>query len=267
MNIGKNRKELFNIILGILEECSAIKYAKTGYFTKENFLQALIQSDTSTFKAMGYSKSDSLAAALLKNISKEILDYRRDFLGNNVSWDKYLLYLVDYRYCKKCNLCYKLKDFSYNNKDKYKKAPYCKTCSNNISKENRKGNKEEISKYKKEYQILNKNKLADKKLTKRKESVLYLIDLMAEDNKLPECSICGYKNNWAVLELHHIDSSLERPNWSYTKEGNKRNPSNYLLGCSITEMRRRYLYEKDNLELLCANCHREQHNIQWENII
>ena len=82
---------------------------------------------------------------------------------------------------------------------------------------------------------------------------------MKRKDKLPECQICGYKENWAALDFHHINNKVKRPEWAEGKH-----PGKYILGVSKELAEKRYLYEIDNLELICSNCHREIHNPIWD---
>lgn len=60
------------------------------------------------------------------------------------------------------------------------------------------------------------------------------------------CSKCGYKRNAAALEFHHIDPSKKEIQISARELGNY--------------SEERILKELEKCVLLCANCHREEHN-------
>ena len=67
-----------------------------------------------------------------------------------------------------------------------------------------------------------------------------------------KCSICGYNKNKAALEFHHPDNNKECNVNSLAKRAIKN--------------RERVLKEIEKCELLCANCHREIHYPQLNNI-
>lgn len=61
-----------------------------------------------------------------------------------------------------------------------------------------------------------------------------------------KCEICGYNKCEGALEFHHIDPTTKDKTisqWNF----------NYDLDINI------FLKEVDKCQLLCANCHREQH--------
>ena len=66
------------------------------------------------------------------------------------------------------------------------------------------------------------------------------------ENKGNKCERCGYNKNIAALDFHHIDP-LDKE-FSLDKR---------TLGNTSME---RILQEADKCILLCANCHREEHN-------
>ena len=59
------------------------------------------------------------------------------------------------------------------------------------------------------------------------------------------CSKCGYSKCIAALELHHIDDSTKQYEWSKMRQLSESKLKNELSKCI----------------LLCANCHRELHQI------
>lgn len=63
------------------------------------------------------------------------------------------------------------------------------------------------------------------------------------------CNRCRYDNNYAALEFHHID------------ESKKLFPldSRRLANTTWSKL----IKESEKCELLCANCHREHHNKEW----
>ena len=65
-----------------------------------------------------------------------------------------------------------------------------------------------------------------------------------------ECSRCGYKNNLAALHFHHLDPNIKEIKLDLRRLGN--NKMEILLK------------EVDKCVLLCANCHAEEHNPDYE---
>lgn len=61
-----------------------------------------------------------------------------------------------------------------------------------------------------------------------------------------ECEKCGYKKNIAALEFHHRDETTKKFRLDI------RNMSNRSF--------EKLLEEINKCDLLCANCHREEHN-------
>lgn len=65
--------------------------------------------------------------------------------------------------------------------------------------------------------------------------------LRAVEYKGGECQHCGYKKSVAALEFHHKDPTEKDPQWR--------------MGWSWERLQK----EIDKCILLCANCHREEH--------
>ena len=76
-----------------------------------------------------------------------------------------------------------------------------------------------------------------RKLTKKRKRLLV-------DYKGGKCERCGYNKNLAALEFHHIDPK--------TKEFN--------MGRNLSRDMDKLKLEVDKCMLLCANCHKEEHN-------
>ena len=57
------------------------------------------------------------------------------------------------------------------------------------------------------------------------------------------CQHCGYDKCYAALEFHHIDPTIKDVNYST------------MRGWTFSRIKK----ELDNCILLCANCHREEH--------
>lgn len=66
-----------------------------------------------------------------------------------------------------------------------------------------------------------------------------------------KCSRCGYDKNPAALEFHHPDKNKDSEIAKLA--------SRYLS----PKQREKLLKEIDKCELLCANCHREEHYKQY----
>lgn len=62
-----------------------------------------------------------------------------------------------------------------------------------------------------------------------------------------KCSRCGYTGVPAVFDFHHRDPSQKDFNW-----GNKRTSNWDNLKVEL-----------DKCDLLCSNCHREEHDTEW----
>jgi hypothetical protein len=64
------------------------------------------------------------------------------------------------------------------------------------------------------------------------------------------CEVCGYNRNLAVLEFHHIDPLLKSFKLDVRNLTNRKWES--------------VIEESNKCRLLCANCHREEHNPDFE---
>ena len=131
-----------------------------------------------------------------------------------------------------------MKQWRKNNKDKKRK----------YDKKWRKNNREKSNAIKKRW--LDKNpeykKLWQKRATENHKKLwLPVIEKIFGEIA---CQRCGYKKCFAALDFHHKN-----------KEDKKENPSN-ILRWKITEER---IEELKKCELLCANCHREEHSEEF----
>jgi hypothetical protein len=70
------------------------------------------------------------------------------------------------------------------------------------------------------------------------------------DLKGGECSNCGYSKNLAALHFHHLDPNLKEIELDVRRLGNNKMES--------------LLKEVEKCILLCANCHAEEHNPDYE---
>lgn len=68
-----------------------------------------------------------------------------------------------------------------------------------------------------------------------------------------ECSICGYRTSKKALEWHHLDGGKE---FNISKFVNSNYPS--------AKNKEKVLRELDKCVLVCANCHRELHDVGLE---
>lgn len=126
----------------------------------------------------------------------------------------------------KCTICKQEKDESefYNRKDtKTKKTGQCKVCINIRNADWEKRNPH----YQRDY--CNKRRNINK---------LNIIEQLGG-----KCAHCGLIDSHVVYDLHHIDPE--------SKE--------YSLGTILDHSQRKIQYELDKCILLCANCHRKEH--------
>lgn len=91
---------------------------------------------------------------------------------------------------------------------------------------------------------MNPNQYINQKLRglKRKQEIV--------SNLGGKCAICGYQNNLAALEFHHVDPSQKKHPLDL------RHFSNMTLEALQQEI--------DKCILVCANCHREIHNVDLQ---
>jgi len=85
-------------------------------------------------------------------------------------------------------------------------------------------------------------------LKQKERSLLRKLELIKE--KGGKCKICGYDKNIAALEFHHIDPSKK----SFQLD------SRHLSNTTTEKL----IEEANKCILVCANCHRELHNKQFE---
>lgn len=83
----------------------------------------------------------------------------------------------------------------------------------------------------------------NKYMTKYMADRYILLKIKAIDHKGSKCSKCGYDKCYAALEFHHRDPTEKEFSW---KNLRKQSWATILL-------------EIDKCNLLCANCHREEH--------
>lgn len=229
----KTREELFIYIFDMLEDLELIKWTKM--YNRKLILEAFSQIDVFPYSYMEKKTSTfSLSMASVFNTHKKLNK------TGNVSWDVYLLGLINYKKCSDCGKTLPYEHFYTRINRVSGMDSVCIKCSSKQCKIYRDNNKEDIAKNKKENRKINKQ---------------YIINELGGN-----CAICGYNRNTAALEFHHTDTNIKRLDYTIDEHGNNKSPSNYMLDVSFDEMRKRLENEKDNLSLLCANCHREIHN-------
>ena len=65
-----------------------------------------------------------------------------------------------------------------------------------------------------------------------------------------KCTMCGYNKNYAALDFHHV----------HPEEKSFPLDARHLSNCSVKSL----IEEANKCILLCANCHRELHNPEFE---
>lgn len=127
--------------------------------------------------------------------------------------------------CPKCNLELDVVNFCKNKTKRDGLSSCCKKCQNEYSKEH-------YNKNKKYY--LDRN-------NKRKFELLDFIKAIKLDLK---CSKCGYSKCIQALHFHHIDPNSKKFTISHSWK---------------TGSEKRILEEISKCDILCANCHAEEH--------
>ena len=150
----------------------------------------------------------------------KIYDYKRkhDAIGLTPNSNKQDIH-DGFKICKTCKNSKSLNDFYTNgrnadNSQKFK--PSCRLCENS------------------------KN---------MRVKLLRYIKVLKTFNREYKCERCGYDDNYAALEFHHINPK-------------EKNVELSRVGATISEARLTSILEEElpNIEILCANCHREYHN-------
>lgn len=128
--------------------------------------------------------------------------------------------------CFKCNLEKEFKEFSFRNKRKGTYHSYCKTCHRSIRNKFYKDNSHE------------RERIAKAKIDKTNISKEYIKNLKIN----AVCHKCGY-NKPSGLQFHHLKD----------KEINICNA--VINGWTLTSIQK----EIDKCEIICSNCHMEEH--------
>jgi predicted HNH restriction endonuclease len=99
--------------------------------------------------------------------------------------------------------------------------------------------KEELLEYQKEYRKNNRELVSTKNRNKRKNRLLEAIDLLGG-----KCSKCQGVFDTCVYDFHHINPEEKE----------------FTIGENMLVSKERFLNEVSKCILLCANCHRMEHN-------
>ena len=169
------------------------------------------------------------------------------------------------RRCYKCGETKSLKEFRKKTKSPLGYGYICKICHNKQKakwrKDNRESyyerNKDKIKEYNKKYYEKNKEKIKEygKKYNK-KQSEIYreLKETLIEKNG-GRCFICGFKGDSIAFDIHHVNEDGYKSDWS--KSYNLNFKIRILSDWVENEL-------PDDIQLLCANCHRTIHNTPRE---
>jgi len=132
---------------------------------------------------------------------------------------------MDIKLCRRCGLTKTHDQFSFRNKKKQTRQPYCKKCYSVINRDNYVGKRVEAIK------LNNKSS--------RKQNREFVFDYLSSH----PCIECG-ENDPVVLDFDHRDPKTKTKNVSYLT-GNA-----YSLKTLQNEI--------DKCDVLCANCHRRK---------
>ena len=155
---------------------------------------------------------------------------------------------------EQCTGCGKIKEedqFHKNGKGGLR--AWCKACCSVWQKEHyqESGIKERISEQQKGYyQEPGVRERKDTKVKERKQTNRKLWVDFAAAIGYDECSICGYDKCFKAIEFHHTDP-----------EEKEMNVSNLLRRAFSAGNIFKFLDETDKCIIVCANCHREIHNL------
>lgn len=225
-----NREELFNRIFDMLEELDLVNWTKI--YNRQYILEAFSQIDKPAYKYCNKSTSVFSAAMLrLFNKHKEFTNYK----GRTEKWDSFLLRLISYKKCSKCNTTKTFDNFSKTKDEFVGIKGQCKECISEYYSDNKKS----IDIHEKNRRQINKE---------------YIVEKLGNG-----CAVCRYNENLSVLDIHH---KIREPNkfpWTIDSKGRSKSPSSYLVNVSKQTMIERLDKEIYNLELLCKNCHQEYH--------
>jgi transposase len=169
-------------------------------------------------------------------MKKEII---QEYINNGLSLNKIAkktkksLSTILY-WTKKYNLKSKFKSFVNKEKKEYGEFRFCPRCKKEVATENfysRRG--------KKNASVYCKSCTNEQTLERQRKFKIKCVDYKGR-----ECKFCGYKKSIAALEFHHTNPSEKDFNISHAK---------------CTTFNEIVKKELDKCILLCACCHREEH--------
>ncbi len=137
---------------------------------------------------------------------------------------------METKICSKCKRELPLEDFRWRNKAKGIKHSQCKECESKRERERYKNDADRRA------GIINR----DAKYKSRNNE--YLCQIKAQG-----CAKCGDKRIY-VLDFHHLDKSQKEDN------------INNLRTCSLETLQK----EVEKCVVLCSNCHREFHFLEYQ---
>lgn len=139
--------------------------------------------------------------------------------------------MSELKQCTKCGRMLPLENFRWKDKSKGKKHSQCKECQS----------RQEKQRY--QTDIIRKEQVLERAKTTKERNVEYI------NNKKSSygCAKCGEKRYY-VLDFHHKDPLQKKDN------------INNLRGCSYETIDK----EIDKCIVLCSNCHREFHHLEFE---
>lgn len=111
------------------------------------------------------------------------------------------------------------------------------------TRERYKNNKENLLEYQKKYRKENKNKILNRTRNKRKERILF--GIRYHGNK---CNSCGNSFDPCQYDFHHLDPESK----------------SFTISENILVSLDKFEEEVAKCELLCANCHRLKHKVNYD---
>ena len=137
--------------------------------------------------------------------------------------------MEDFKICTKCKKELPLDNFRWKNKAEGRKHSQCKDCQKAQEKE----------RYQKD--DARKEKLLEIAKSQRERNLIFI-----EQCKSCGCAKCGDKRTY-VLDFHHIDPTQ------------KTDSINHLRTCALETIEK----EIKKCIVLCSNCHREFHHLEF----
>jgi hypothetical protein len=170
--------------------------------------------------------------------------------------------------CPKCGIIKNKEDFNIDSSTVDKRRSWCRECQKKYWKQYYDDNKQKLNDNKviKYYSDIEKTKEYHREYSKKwreahqdhhtKEQLSFYARERRRKNYewlwtifSPKCSICGYNESTAALQLHHLDS--------FAKEGRRDQVSIWAGSYSLKKFQYKVLSTK--LIVLCANCHIRVH--------